>query len=183
MTMPDARTSGDLDRCAAVALASTRAGEFATRAEWRPEFTATAPDGARITAFLGAGGRPAFCEVTTTTATVSDPAAQPIPLATTPTNLSPAAVFAVYLSPTGLLAGYAEGVAGLEFTAVRGAEPEPVSMPAFRDGMFVVNLGEFRIGDSVDVIGRSSQGLSVVSGSLAYSPPHLPPPGVTGPIG
>ncbi|MBB4909027.1 hypothetical protein [Actinophytocola algeriensis] len=183
MAVPYAQTNEDLDHCADVAAASPRAGEFAPRAEWRPRFTATAPDGVRITAFLGTGGKPAFCEVTTTTATVSDPTAEPIPLALTPTNMSPAAVFAVYLSPTGLLAGYAESVAALEFTAVQGTEVEPISVPAFRNGMFVVNLGEFRIGDSVDVIGRSSQGLSVVSGSLAYSPPHLPPPGVTGPIG
>ena len=183
MDLPDNRTQQDLDICADTVAASPRAGEFAPRGWWRPKFTATAPDGVRVTAFLGVEDKPAFCEVTATTATVSDPAADPVPLALTPTNMSPAAVFAVYLSPTGLLAGYAEGVDALEFSAVRGTEIEPVSVPAFRDGMFVVNLGAFRIGDSVDVIGRSSQGLPVVSGSLAYSPPHLPPAGVTGPTG
>jgi hypothetical protein len=183
MVLPNTGTQDDLSRCAEVVVASPRAAEFAPRAAWRPKFTATAPDGARLTAFLGKDDKPAFCEVTATTATVSDPTADPIPLALTPTNMSPASVFAVYLSPTGVLAGFAHDVDALEFSALHGTKIEPVSAPAFQDGMFVVNLGGFRIGDSVDVIGRNSQGLSVVSGSLAHSPPNLPAPGVTGPTG
>lgn len=183
MVLPDTRTREDLDHCADVVAASPRAGEFAPRGEWRPKFTATAPDGARITAFLGVGGKPAFCEVTDTTATVSDPTADAVPVASSPENMSPASVFAVYLSPTGVLAGFAHGVDALEFSLLREMDIVPVSAPAFRQGLFVVNLGGFRTGESVEVIGRNSQGLSVVSGALAHLPQNLPKAGVTGPIG
>ncbi|GAB1512906.1 hypothetical protein [Actinophytocola sp. KF-1] len=182
MTLPDRRTQEDLDHCADVAAASTRAGEFAPRAEWLPKFTATTRDGTRITAFVGKSGDPAFCEVTDTTATVSDPGAGWATIAVTPDYMPPASVYAVYLSPSGVLAGIAHGVDALEFSVLRDLDIVPVTTPAFRDGMFVVPLGEFGDGDVVDVIGRDSQGMRVVSGNLAHDPEELPPPGLTGPI-
>jgi hypothetical protein len=182
MALPDARTDEDLDRCADVATASPRADEFAPRSEWSPRFTATAPDGARITAFVGKNRAAAFCEVTTTTATVSDPTGGWVVLADTPTGMRPASAHAVYLSTTGVLAGTTD-VEALEFSLVRGTKIVPAGVPALRDGMFVVDLGEFDAGDSLSVIGRDSLGLSVVSGMLALTPQSLPAPGVTGPIG
>lgn len=183
MTLPGARTHDDLDRCGGVAAASPRAAEFAPRAAWRPEFTVMTPGGARVTAFWGKDGKPAFCEVTGTTATVSDPTAGGTPVAATPDGLKPAAVLAVYLSPTGVLAGVAQGVHALEFSLLHGLELQPVGAPAFRQGLFAVNLGELRPGDSVDVIGRNSQGMSVVSGMVPYDPAIVPPPGASGPVG
>jgi hypothetical protein len=185
MTSPDTRTHEDLDRCAAAIAASPRAEEFPPRAEWRPEFTATAPDGARVTAFVSQGGKPAFCEVTATTATVSEPNPEFAPMAVTPEHPSAASVFGLYLSPTGVLAGVATGVDALEFSVVRetrrALKPFPVGVPALRDGLFVVNLGDCGDGEYVDVVGRNSQGMAVVTGMVSCL--AFPPAGATGPVG
>jgi hypothetical protein len=179
---PDARTAEDLDHCADVAATSPRADEFAPRSEWSPRFTATAPDGARITAVVGRDRAAAFCEVTATTASVSDPQGGWVILADTPISMSPASAHAVFLSPTGVLAGTTDAAA-LEFSLIRGSTIVPVAPPALQGGMFVVDLGEFGTGDTLSMVGRNSQGLSVVHGTLALSPASLPAPGVTGPIG
>lgn len=184
MALPGTRTYEDLDHCADVVVASPRTSEFAPRAEWRPVFTATAPDGARITAFSAEDGTPAFCEVTATTATVSDPTAEWGPVAVTPEHLSPASVHGVYLSPTGLLAGVAAGADALEFSIVRPAGRRmailPVGTPAVRDGLFVVNLGECGADDHVNVVGRDREGMAVVRGMVSCI--AFPPAGATGPL-
>lgn len=181
VTLPDTRTHEDLDRCADVAAASPRAAEFAPRAEWRPVFTATAPDGARTTAFVESGGRPAFCDVTATTAMVSDSDPEFAPIAVTPRRPDAASVFGLYLSPTGVLAGVAHNVDALEFSVVRDLKPVPVGVPALREGLFVVDLGECGTDEYVDVVGRDSQGLPVVTGMVSCV--AFPPPVATGPIG
>ncbi len=179
--LPDRRTGEDLDHCADVVATSPRATDFRPRSEWRPKFTATAPDGARITAFLGGGVTPTFCEVTATTATVTDPTGGWIVLGDMPSGTHPASIHAGYLSPAGVLVGVANGVDGLEFSIVRDRKPVPVGVPAFRDGLFVVNLGECGTDEYVNVVGRNSRGLSVVTGMVSCT--AFPPPAATGPIG
>ena len=183
MDLPDARTQEDLDRCGDVVAASPRADEFTPRSSWRPSFTTTAPDGARITAFRGGGGKPGFCEVTGTTAAVSDPTAEWTPIAVAPEGLKPASVFAVYYSPTGVLAGVAEDVDALEFTSVVGTDIQSIGTPAFREGLFVVNLGGLAPGRRVNVIGRNNQGMAVVDGWTYNDPDDVPLAGAHGPVG
>ncbi len=181
MVLPDERTGEELDHCADVVATSPRAAEFGPRSGWRPKFTATAPDGARITAFLGGGVTPTFCEVTATTATVTDPTGGWTVLGDTPMSTHPASVLAVYLSPTGVLTGVVNGVDALEFSVARDLKPVPVSVPAVRDGLFVVNLGRCGADEYVNVIGRDSKGLSVVTGMVSCT--AFAPPAATGPIG
>ena len=178
MVPPDARTQADLDHCADVVAASQRADEFAPRAQWRPVFTATAPGDVRVSAFVDEGGRPAFCEVTATTATVSDPNPEFAPIAVTPQRPNAASVFGLYFSSAGVLAGIAHGVDALEFSVVRDLKPVPVGVPALRDGLFAVNLGECGADEYVNVVGRDSRGQSVVTGMVSCI--AFPPPGPTG---
>jgi hypothetical protein len=181
MAMAGSHTEEDLDRCADVATASPRAADFAPRRQWHPRFTAALPGGTRVTAFVSAGGTPSFCEVTVTTATVSDPKADWVPMAGTSAAERPASVEGVFLSPAGALAGVADGVTALEFSIVRdGGRVVPLAVPTLRQGLFVVDLGAYRDKDAVQVVGRNSQGLSVVEGWLDLSPADRPAPGVTG---
>lgn len=180
LAMAGGHTEEDLDRCAEVATASPRAAEFAPRRQWHPRFTADLPGGARVTAFVDNGGTPSFCEVTMTSATVSDPTADWVSMAGNPATLRPASVEGVFLSPTGALAGVADGVTALEFYIVRNGDIVPLAVPTLRQGLFVVDLGSYRDKDDVRLVGRNSQGMAVVEGWLDLTPADRPAPGVTG---
>ena len=180
MVVADGHTDEDLDRCADVATASPRAADFAPRRQWRPRFATALPDGTRVTAFVSRGGTPSFCQVTTAAATVSDPKAEPVPIATGATGQRPASVEGVFLSPAGVLAGVADGVAALEFSLVRDGRTVPLAVPTVRQGLFVVEIGAFDPEDAVEVVGRDRQGMAVVSGSLSLAPADRPAMGVTG---
>lgn len=180
MAMAGGHTEEDLDRCAEVAEAGPRATEFAARAGWRPKFTVELAGGTRVTAFASNGGKPSFCEVTSTTATVSDPTADWVTMAGTSAPQRPASVEGVFLSPAGVLAGVVDGATALEFSIVRDGDTVPLGVPTVRQGLFVVDLGGFGDQDGVHVVGRDSKGMAVVEGWLDLSPADRPAPGVTG---
>lgn len=178
---PDAGTTADLDRCGTLVETSPRAGEFAPRTTWEPVFTATAPDGTRMTAFREHGGKPGFCEVSATTVTVADPSAEPMPLGTSSTGTQLADVYGLYLSPSGILAGVGQGVAALEFSVYAGGQEHPGAPPVFEDELFVVNLGTLKPGDGIHVVGRDAAGVSLFDDTTAHDPRMVRPVGATGP--
>lgn len=180
VAMAGGHTEEDLDRCADVAMVTTRAADFAPRRLWQPRFTTTLPGDTRVTAFVDRSGTPSFCQVTPEAATVSDPKAAPVPLAGTSDGRRSTAVDAVFLSPTGVLAGVVDGATALEFFIVRDNKPVPLPVPTVRGGLFVADLGEFRDTDVLEVVGRDSRGMSVVSGSLSLAAADRPAAGLTG---
>jgi hypothetical protein len=112
---------------------------------------------------------------------VTDPTSGWTILGDTPMSTHPASVLGVYLSPTGVLTGVAHDVDALEFSVVRDLKTVPVSVPAMRDGLFVVNLGRCGADEYVNVIGRDSNGLSVVTGMVSCT--AFAPPAASGPVG
>lgn len=178
---PNAETTKDLDHCGAAVEASARANEFAPRSAWEPVFTVV-QKGVRITAFREYGGKPGFCEIDSgTTARVSDPSAEPMPLAMD----GGADIYALYLSPNGLLAGVAQGVAFTEFSVTgidpsNGADVNANALPASQDELFVVDVGELTQGNKINVNGFDDQGKIVVSGEWTFSPAKVRPIGATG---
>ena len=134
----------------------------------------------RVTAFRDPGGRPGFCEATelihedpskrSWMATVSDPSAEPIPLAT--------GINGEFFN-TGLLAGVAEGVDSLEFAATNPHPDtgEPIRYecpPVLYDGLFLVEVGGLHVPSSVEVTGFDGAGDEVVSGEWTYDPAKDP---------
>ncbi len=183
VTEPDATTTEDLDRCGAAAAASPRADEFAPRAAWEPVFTAT-DDVVRVVAFREYGGKPGFCEVTETTATVSDPSAETMPLgidlAQTPTG----DLYALYVSPTGMIAGVAQNVDSVEFGVTspdpaRGVTVRMTSPSVLRDELFVVNLGALGPYSRIDVTTNDLDGENSARGEWTYDPDEVRPIGAT----
>jgi hypothetical protein len=85
-----------LDRCWAAAKSG---GAVAGRADWTPLFTVKHGDAVVVAAMIG--DRPLFCETTLTTATVSDPAAAPVPVPGTKAKL-------LLRTTDGLIAGLAD---------------------------------------------------------------------------
>jgi hypothetical protein len=176
---PDARTTEDLDHCGTVAEASPRAREFAPRSSWEPEFTVVRGE-VRITAFREYGGKPAFCEIDGTTATVSDPSAEPMGFAMGP-GID---MYALYLSPNGLLAGVAQGVSNLEFAVTNvdpnGAHARSKATPAFQDELFVVDVGGLAQGSTISVNGLDTEGKVMLGGEWPYDAAKVRPVGATG---
>ncbi|MCA1655053.1 MAG: hypothetical protein LC635_00975 [Pseudonocardiaceae bacterium] len=182
----DAYTVEDLDRCGDVAAASPRAHEFAPRSTWQPLFTNIMADGHRITAFREPGGEPGFCDVDATSATVSDPSAAPMVLATAADRaVGGEDIRALYLSPSGLLAGVVvEGVAELDFdiTTVDPLTGDITrrSRPlVIRYDVFVTNVGHLVPGTRIDVTGHRTSGGTAVKGGLTYDPDKVRPVGAT----
>ena len=174
---PNAQTTEDLDHCGAVMEASPRAGEFAPRSSWEPVYTVVRGP-VRITAFREYGGKPAFCEIDGPTATVSDPSAEPISLAMD----DGIDIYALYVGPSGLVAGVAQGVSYLEFGVVNidpsnGAHAHAKATPAFQDELFVVDVGGLGRGSKIIVRGK---GDAKISGEWAYDPAKVRPVGATG---
>lgn len=185
LTIPQldtAKAAEDLDRCAAVAAASPRAAEFAPRQAWEPVF-AVELNGHRITAYREHGTRPMFCDTTATTATVSDPSAEPMAL----TGAPEAPYYGLYLSPAGILAGVAQGIEKLdcEVRTLLDTDPgggthflprnEPVSL---RGIQFVVHVGQLRDGDEIVTTARSTAGHET-SGGARYERARVRPVGAT----
>jgi hypothetical protein len=175
---PDERTTEDLDRCGAVAAASERAREFAPRSAWEPRYTVSRR-GHRITAFAEYGGKPGFCDVTATTATVSDPSAETMNLgiADIP-NSKPITVDGLYLSEAGLLAGVAQGTPELGLAITHDSERR-FSKPMLRDETFVVDVGTLAAGDVVDVWAFDDDGNVLASGRWTFDPAKVRPVGAT----
>lgn len=190
VTQPNAQSEEDLDRCWEAVQASQRAEEFGPRSTWQPVFTVTRarPTGAnallRVTAFLTDDGDPEFCELADLEgpdsavpwiATVSDPSAEPISLATS----GSADVSGLFYSRTGMLAGVAPGVDSLRFdqTNLHPDTGMPVhsTRPAvFQDGLFVVEVGWLHDGSVVGATGFDGAGNEVTSGEWAYDPTKDP---------
>jgi hypothetical protein len=194
VTEPNAQSEEDLDHCWAAVTASQREDEFALREDWRPVFTVirARPLGlgglVRVTAFREPGGKPGFCEInevmrqdenfqpapSTWMATVSDPGAEPISLATG----GGADVQGLFYS-TGLLAGVANGVDSVRF-GLTNLHPDtgvPVSStppPLFRDGLFLVEIGGLHVGSEVAATGLNGDGDEVASGEWPYDPAKDP---------
>lgn len=176
---PDSQTAEDLDRCADVATASPRASEFAPRSEWLPVFTATRGD-TRIVAFRTNDTEPMFCELDTDTITVSDPEAAPMEIAEGLNGTT--LIYALYLSPAGLVAGVAKDVRGLEcWVTSSDLKMRAVEPPILRDELFVMDVSALDPGDRVEVLGRDSAGIGVANGWLTYDPAEVRPVGATGP--
>jgi len=204
VTQPNGQSGEDLDHCWDAVQASSRAGEFAPRSAWQPMFTVTrsGPVGTsgveRVTAFRENGGKPGFCEIyqvrgpgssTSWNATVSDPSAEPISLATG----GGADIHAVFFSH-GLLAGVAQGVGSVKFDTTiphpdTGAPIHNTAPPIVQDGLFVVEVGGLSpatavagghpdASSSVAVTGLDSNGNVVTSGEWPYDPAKDP---LTGP--
>jgi hypothetical protein len=182
VTVPssDARTSEDLDHCGVVAHASPRAHEFTPRADWTPVFTVV-KDHVRLIAFREGSGKPAFCKVDGITATVSDPNAEPMALATSGAGTAPADIHALYLSSNGLLAGVAQGVASLEYgiTHIDGSQAT-VPMPTLQDDLFVMDISELKPDSTLEVTGLDDTGATVASGEWVFDPAEVPPVGASG---
>jgi hypothetical protein len=183
VTQPNAQSREDLDHCWAAVEASPRVGEYAPRSAWRPVFTVTRArplgDGSlvRVTAFRDHTDTPGSCEIgevigpgstRSWMATVSDPSAEPIPLATG----GGADIYAVSFSH-GLLVGVARGVDSVRFdlTNPHPDTGEPVRSnppPVFQDGLFLVEVGGLHVGSVVGATGLDGDGNEVVSGEWAY---------------
>ncbi len=173
---PDARSADDLDRCGTVAERSPRSREFAARSAWEPVFTVTKDDH-RITAFRESGGKPGFCDVTASTATVSDPSAEPMSL-----GLSDPAgrTYALYVSDSGVLAGVVPGSVMLtsEITDTHGHARITATMQ--KNGLFVMDLGDLADGDLIRTTVLDADGNGVDSGEITYTKATARPPGATG---
>jgi hypothetical protein len=201
---PNTQTGEDLDHCWDAVQASPRASEFAPRSAWQPVFTVArsaplATGGVlRVTAFRENGDKPGFCEIsevhgpgssTSWSATVSDPSAAPIPLATG----GGADIHAVYFSH-GLMAGVAQGVDSAAFLMTTpfpdtGAPGLSMAEPVLQDGLFVVEVGGLSpatavagghpdASSSVAVTGLDGNRNVVTSGEWTYDPAKDP---LTGP--
>jgi hypothetical protein len=178
-----AKAKEDLDRCAAVAAASPRAAEFAPRQAWQPVF-AVELNGHRITAYRESGTRPMFCDTTATTATVSDPSAEPMSLSGAPN----APYYGLYLSPAGILAGVAQGVAKLECDVNTlldygpgggfhfRTRKEPVSLKGIQ---FVVFVGQLKDGDELVSTAYDRAGRPLTSGGMRFEKARVRPVGAT----
>lgn len=183
-TVASGANDEDMGYCTSVAALSPPGGDFAPFVP-EPAFTATRLGGDRIIAFRNSGkdGTPGFCELDSETATLSDPLGSSITMA----DEGDAQVFAFYLSPSGLLGGIAHGMTALEFWVMgtdQNGNPVIRSLPSpvFEDGMFVLQVDELMPGDTVEVLGRDSAGISVVTGRFTYDPATVPPIGATGPF-
>ncbi|HEX6359077.1 hypothetical protein [Actinophytocola sp.] len=197
VSRPNAQSDEDLDRCWAAVATSPRVAEYAPRSTWQPVFTVTrARPGrgigldsgslVRVTAFSDNSGKPGFCEngevlsegsKRSWGATVSDPSAEPIPLAAG----GGANIYGTYFSH-GLLAGVAQGVDSLTFRATNPHPDtgEPIGYdcpPVVRDGLFLVEVGGLHVPSGVAVKGFDD-GNEVISGEWTYDPAKDP---MTGP--
>jgi hypothetical protein len=178
-TLDQAKAREDLDRCAAVAAASPRAAEFAPRAAWEPVY-AVEWNGHRLTAYREHGARPMFCDTTATTATVSDPSAEPMALTGAPN----APYYGLYLSPAGILAGVAQGLTGLEFdvntlldTSKGFTFRTRKETASIRESQFVVYVGQLKDGD--ELVSTAFNGGPVTSGGMRFGQHRLRPAGAT----
>jgi hypothetical protein len=174
-TVPDARTTEDLDRCGAAAAASDRADEFAPRSAWQAMYTVSAR-GHRITAFAEYGGKPGFCDVTATTATVSDPSAETMNLGIA--GSEPVTVDGLYVSETCLLGGVAQGMPELGMAITHDGERR-FTKPVVRDETFVVDLGTPVAGDLIEVWAFDDDGNVLASGRWTFDPAQVRPAGAT----
>jgi hypothetical protein len=172
---PDAHTADDLDRCGAVAAASPRAQEFPPRSAWEPVYTVSRR-GHRITAYREYGGKPGFCDVTATTATVSDPSAEPMSLGESLEG-EPINTYALYLSDGGLLAGVAQGYPQLGFAVVHSGRR--FARPALRNELFVVDVGELPDGDVLQTWAFAENGNMIASSELRFNRAAVRPVGAT----
>jgi hypothetical protein len=177
---PDTRAVEDLDHCATVAAASPRAHEFAPRAEWTPVLTAVQGN-VRLVAFHDGDGKPGFCEIDGNTATLSDPSAEPMRLATASAGSAPADIYALYLSRTGLMAGVGQGVNQVNYN-VTPLKPLGVAHIASieEDDLFVLQLDELAPGDTVEFSGYDAAGNETARGTWTYDPAKVRPVGATG---
>jgi hypothetical protein len=191
-TLPDpVLTTGkaeDLDRCWNVVQTSPRMPEFGPRQNWKASW-ATALNGHRITAFR-AGDRPMFCDTTTTTATVSDPTAEPMPMLAEDTDYhGPAEPHALYLSPAGVLTGVAPGASRLQCTV--GILDATTSGPGTRygtrlagtvvqDGMFAMWVGDLKDGDELRTATFDAADKLLSLGGFRFERAHVRPVGATG---
>jgi hypothetical protein len=188
VTEPNAQSEEDLDHCWAAVTASQREDEYAPRSTWEPVFTvlrARVLGGSlmRLTAFRDQGDKPGFCQLTefmrqdenfqpapsTWHATVSDPRAEPMPLATGG-GADVKGLFYLH----GMLAGVAKGVDSLRFdqTVLHPDTGVPIrssTPPYLRDGLFFVETG-MSDGSFLDVTGLDSAGRKVASGQWPYDP-------------
>lgn len=167
-----------LDRCAAVAAASPRVREFAPRQAWQPVY-AIERDGHRIVAFKEYGGKPGFCDVTSRTATVSDPSAEPMSLGKQDIPGSQAFdYYALYLSEAGVLAGVAQGVTGLRFflqTRTHGADVTPV----LRDEVFMAEIGTLNDGDFIGTTALGERNEVLAGSGIEFDSSRVRPVGAT----
>lgn len=175
VTPPDGRTAEDLDRCGAVAAASDRAAEFAPRSTWRPLYTVS-QRWHRVTAFTEGGGKPGFCDVTATTATVSDPSAETMNLVVP--GEEPLTVDGLYLSADGLLAGIAQGAQELGMAIHHDGERR-FTLPVLRDETFVVDVGELVDGDELELWVTDENGDVLATGTTVYERAKVRPVGAT----
>jgi hypothetical protein len=173
---PDAHSSDDLDRCGAVAAASPRAREFAPRSAWQPVYTVSRR-GHRITAYREYGGKPGFCDVTATTATVSDPSAEPMSLGMG-LGAEPINTDALYLSDAGLLNGVAQGYPEMGFAIVHDGE-RLLARPTLHDQLFVVDLNGLADGDVLEVRAFAGDGSVLASGETTFRTANVRPVGAT----
>lgn len=178
----DGRTAEALDRCGAVAAASPRANEFAPRSSWEPVFTVE-KDGHRITAFKEYGGKPGFCETTATTATVSDPSAEPMSLGITIAGGGEGGqsidAYGLHVSETGVLAGVAQGAAMLSCLIEYGGNQYRLTNATLVDDVFVADMGDLADGDRIDTTLFDADGDGLASGEITFEWAKARPPGAT----
>jgi hypothetical protein len=180
----------DLDRCAAVASASPRAGEFAPREAWQAVY-AVELTGHRITAFTESGGKPGFCDTTARTATVSDPSAPPMSLGqenlvSPPTSGSPHSsvtspafdFYGLYLSDAGVLAGFAQGVHAIELFVSTRSHGQEIKA-TMRDGLFMAEVGDLQDGDFVATTAKDPRGQTLGAGAFDFDRSRVRPVGAT----
>ncbi|HEV2782446.1 MAG TPA: hypothetical protein VGX25_23890 [Actinophytocola sp.] len=184
--LDQARAAEDLDRCAAVAAASPRAHEFAPRQAWQPVY-AVELNGHRITAYREGGGRPMFCDTTATTATVSDPSAEPMTMIGRPPGGSTVVdLYGLYLSPAGVLAGVLQGAARLDcevgtlVSSTGGFEFQGRTERASVQGIqFVVHVGTLKDGDEIVSTVYDANGTPLSSGGFRFERARVRPVGAT----
>lgn len=175
-TTPGSQTKADLDRCGELVPPHAEGQEFGPgdgytpRSTWRPRFTTTAPDGTRITAFRDEYERPGFCAVTATTVSVSVLHEGLVVANGAASGRNDLVVDAILVTPTGLLAGASQGedLERLDFSVFADGRSRPTALPAFQDGLFVVDIGAVDVG--VEVAGRDVQGKELLRGLIIDSP-------------
>jgi hypothetical protein len=169
----------DLDRCGTVVANSPRANEFPPRESWQPVFTVEL-NGHRITAYREYGTKPGFCDVTATTATVSDPSAEPMRLFASEAGKL-VDIDALYLSPAGILVGTATGITTMEVQVSVLVGPNEflprTETATVQSKLFAVHVGQLKDGDELVTKPDGAQG-----SGMRFEQAKVRPIGATGPI-
>jgi hypothetical protein len=142
-------------------------------------FTVTT-EGTRLTAYREYGGKPGFCEITGDTAIVSDPSAETMNLLPEQPGDTVPRPYALYVSPSGLMAGVAQGVHTVAFGPTDADGKALWSSGVYLNELFVAYVGGLATGWQVEVSALDANGQEAYRGVWTYDKDKIRPEGATG---